>query len=854
MAPGAGRLASRALRGGLGFLTGLGVVVALGGGASIGAAVAAHRTDHAYGDYVDDAEVADVVVNPSLRTRAMDEAIRGFDGVESVRVDSLLLGSVSVTKPTAFADAPDADAWLQTRGSVDGRYIDVDRPAVSSGRVPSGEREVFVSDEYRAELERIEGRGLEVGDTIKVAFIWAAQLDQEDFDPNEVIYPLGVEELRISGFGVLPDEVLPVELYPRQRLILSPDVTARYYCAPPDIDAGMSLEEAYAAFFPEDCATQYDYYSLRVAGGAAGVRSVREQFEAAATELNEQLPPGVRDFTQYFYISQERRDLDDAVRETTRPTVTALLALSVIAMLATVTIVGLMVTRQQRRIEDVQRQLRAVGATRAQLSAWSVTPLLVATSVGVAGAVIVAFAVSPLGPLGTIRSVDPSPAPSLPAAVALPGTLALAAALAIVVGAVVARSAWRAARPLTETRARTGRIRTALARGGPSVTTGVGAATDNRRAGAGLAAMLGCAVATAVAAAAIVFGASLTHLVDDPEAYGWPWDITVITGAGYGDTVPDVVEERLAQDDVRDDIADYGYFSMEPSTLLDGQPVPVVFGYARATDASFPMLEGEPARVAGEAVLGADTADELDVGVGDTVTLEALEGGTQEVQVVGIAVLPDLGAFESDRAGLGTGAFVLVDVDPGAESSASVTGISVRDGADPAAVLATLEPDLSTWSQLAETPVTHVDPVRSAEIINASELRLAPLLLGGLLLVSLGVGLWLAITLSVRDRQRELAILRALGFGSREVRRSVRWQGLTLVAVGLAFGLPLGVIGGRYAWRTFAERLGVVPDTTVPVSWMLGLVVVTLALGWIAVALPARSAARVSPAEELVAS
>ena len=96
-----------------------------------------------------------------------------------------------------------------------------------------------------------------------------------------------------------------------------------------------------------------------------------------------------------------------------------------------------------------------------------------------------------------------------------------------------------------------------------------------------------------------------------------------------------------------------------------------------------------------------------------------------------------------------------------------------------------------------ETPVAHDRPVRSPEIVNVSELRLAPLVLGGALLASLALGLWLAVTLSVRDRRRELAVLRALGFAGRDVRGSVHWQGMTLVAVGVVLGIPLGVVGGR---------------------------------------------------------
>ena len=80
----------------------------------------------------------------------------------------------------------------------------------------------------------------------------------------------------------------------------------------------------------------------------------------------------------------------------------------------------------------------------------------------------------------------------------------------------------------------------------------------------------------------------------------------------------------------------------------------------------------------------------------------------------------------------------------------------------------------------------------------------------------------------------------------------MRWQGLTLISVGLLVGLPLGIIGGRYAWRYFADRLGVVPTVTVPITWLALEALATLLLGWLAVALPAHTAARLSPAQELL--
>lgn len=849
MAQGAGVLASRALRGGRWSLIGLALVVALGGGAATGAAVAAHRTDHAYGDYVDDAQVAELVINPSIRTAAMDEAIRVFDGVEDVRVDSLMFASTTVTEATTIEEAGTENQWLQVRGSVDGRFIDVDRPAVTEGRVPSGEREVFVSNEYRDELERLEGRSLEVGDTLEMGFFWGGIFESEPA-PDTVITPLGVESLRISGFGVLPNEVLPEELFPGEQLIVSEDVTARYYCLD-DIDPAASLEEAFAAALPEDCSAQYDYYSMQVPGGAAGVRSVRQQFEAVSAELTDELPASLTELGfGYYYISQERSELDDAVGETIRPTVIALQVFALVAAIVTLTVAGLMVARQTRRQVDAQRSLRAIGTTRAELAAWSATPPVLAVLVGTLGALVVAYAVSPVGPIGTVRPLAPTGA-SLPAEVALPVAGGLGLIVILVILAVLVRATVRAVRTDVGASRASGRLTAAIRRGRPSMTTGIGAALDARRAGAGIAAMVGCVVATAAAAAAIVFGASLSRLVDDPESYGWPWDVAVLTGAGYGDTAADVVDERLEQGDVRDDIVDHSFYGFDPSPLFGDRPAPVIFGFPNAFDTSFPVLEGRMPLRAGEAVLGVDTSASLDLGVGDQVTVQSTEFGEIHVDIVGLSVLPSLGPFIADHTGLGTGAFILVDTDPAPDTSASLTGIRLRDGADAEEVVERLEPDLASFSDLFELPVTHTDPVRSPEIQNVSELRLAPLLLGGTLLAALALGLWLAITLSVRDRRRELAILRALGFSNRDAQRSVRWQGLTLVAVGLVLGIPLGVVGGRIAWRAFADNLGVPGTATVPLTWLLAEVAVTVALGWLAVALPARTAARLAPAEEL---
>ena len=69
---------------------------------------------------------------------------------------------------------------------------------------------------------------------------------------------------------------------------------------------------------------------------------------------------------------------------------------------------------------------------------------------------------------------------------------------------------------------------------------------------------------------------------------------------------------------------------------------------------------------------------------------------------------------------------------------------------------------------------------------------------------------------AVRRRRRELAILKALGLYRRQVRATVEWQAMTLAVVGVAIGIPAGVIVGRAVWGMVATALGVRTSPTAP--------------------------------------
>jgi hypothetical protein len=210
-------------------------------------------------------------------------------------------------------------------------------------------------------------------------------------------------------------------------------------------------------------------------------------------------------------------------------------------------------------------------------------------------------------------------------------------------------------------------------------------------------------------------------------------------------------------------------------------------------------------------------------------------------------VFPSLGSFIADRTGLGSGLFVMMDVTAGGRFDPTFVGIEVQEGVEPATFLTSVRPSLPSWSLLGETPFTYVTPVRPAEIVNVSDIRGAPLLLATTLAVALVVGLGLAINAAVRDRRRELAVLRALGFTSRGLYVTVLTQALVMITVGLIVGVPVGILAGRFAWRSFATRLGVVPGADVPVASVSVVVLLGLILAAVAAALPARAATRLDP-------
>ena len=58
---------------------------------------------------------------------------------------------------------------------------------------------------------------------------------------------------------------------------------------------------------------------------------------------------------------------------------------------------------------------------------------------------------------------------------------------------------------------------------------------------------------------------------------------------------------------------------------------------------------------------------------------------------------------------------------------------------------------------------------------------------------------------------QELALLKTLGMTRGQVRAVVAWQTTLALTTAVIVGGPLGVVAGRWAWRAFANSLGIAP-------------------------------------------
>ena len=107
------------------------------------------------------------------------------------------------------------------------------------------------------------------------------------------------------------------------------------------------------------------------------------------------------------------------------------------------------------------------------------------------------------------------------------------------------------------------------------------------------------------------------------------------------------------------------------------------------------------------------------------------------------------------------------------------------------------------------------------------------------------------IVTSVRRRRRDFAILETLGCVRRQLSSTVATTATTLACIASLAGIPLGLIGGRWAWEAIAHALGVPSAPTVSIAVVTLVVVGMLVAANLIALLPAALARRTNPATAL---
>jgi hypothetical protein len=343
------------------------------------------------------------------------------------------------------------------------------------------------------------------------------------------------------------------------------------------------------------------------------------------------------------------------------------------------------------------------------------------------------------------------------------------------------------------------------------------------------------ALTVAMLAAALTFTSNLHRVLDDPHRYGWNWDVRI--GAPGLPDIGGFVVPAL-RDDRRVTALSAGTVTQIDAgrARIDVLAVDRIKGEALPT-----MLAGRAPVRPGEIALGGRSMRVLHAGMGDAVDVRI---GTRSarLRVVGQTVLPEFG----DAGQLGTGSLMTLRGLDRLLPKAPANVFLVRFGGvgDRAAAGARLA--------RAVEPIPAHFQARPEDLIELSH--------GGGLLVALLVLLSVlgftvllhALITSVRARARDFGVLRALGFSRAQLRSTVAWQVVSLIAGSLVIGLPLGFLLGRFAWLTFASQLGVAADAAL----LPGLSFVTVAVGAVGLALlaavvPAAMAAQTRAARVL---
>lgn len=800
------------LRSGWRFVVSSAVVVGLASGAALGAWAAARRTDSVF-DRLQQATLApDVLVLPE-----------SIDAVETLDRAALaaMPGVELASQPNGFIVLHPDGRFVngETFVATDDEFLHtIARPVMIHGRLPVATDEIYATEGGRDEL------GIEVGEQVELLVLAEVTYANQDALPDDFI-----EQAMNGEVGVRRVFTL-VGVGFDGAAVTEPDLS----------------QVIFPRAFNDEVhpGPIYTGVGVRLDGGDAALPDFISRVSAL-------VGPGEVGF-------QTSANARATAQRALRPQVVALQIFAVVMAIAAAFSWLLAVARRRRAAHRDDEILDALGMTRSSHLRIELVRSLVVAVIAVVIAVVTMAVVSCFMPVSEARRIEPSPGFDIDPTVVWIGSAAIVL-LTVVIGCSMMLVTFRAARgPSRVSRTMAAQMP------GPSVSIGVANALDP---GSGTSTspsrstLVGAAVGVLVIVASATFGASLNRFVDEPDRYGWAFDLVLSAGEvsdGQGDRVfAEIVDAATADSDVaglasmvslQAVVAGRAEPVMGVRRLGEGSPVGPTIVRGRAPTAADEVAVGEQTLRR----LGRSICDELVVDdevpftiVGTTVLFPSPDSNSGDALVLGGGLLftfDGVARIAGDDVGAGAGSLLVAlhdDADPGA--FVERIEVAMADMGLPGSVLA-VGPTL---------PRQLGSPIEPAEVVAYRRVRMTPLVLAGLLAVLAAVSVSQALVLSVRRRRRELGTLRAVGFTSRQVRSTIAWQATTVAVIGLVVGVPFGVVAGRLLWVRVASQLGVGASPVVPWVLVAALVPAVLLSANLVAAIPARRAVRVSTADAL---
>ena len=226
------------------------------------------------------------------------------------------------------------------------------------------------------------------------------------------------------------------------------------------------------------------------------------------------------------------------------------------------------------------------------------------------------------------------------------------------------------------------------------------------------------------------------------------------------------------------------------------------------------------------------TAKKKNIAIGSVLQTTFGDGSTRPLKVAGFFVNDEIGNYIANSALVDGSAIIMFDIG---------VYIKTKNNVSNAEAFAALDKAVKKYGQ--------GELLTKQEYINKQSGQVNQLLglIYGLLMLSVIisiVGIIITLLLSVFERQRELALLRAVGMTRSQVRTTVRWESVITSLLGAVLGIILGIGLGWVI--VFALKDQGLTSFKLPVGPTIVIMIMSFIVGLLAAIYPAWRATRVN--------